>query len=65
MRKDRIARKMMVLRMERDSLISDLNFFKEQDLTESETRQKEITRYEMRVEQINNDILNLHFEYNQ
>jgi len=65
MRKDRIARKMMVLRMERDSLISDLNFFKEQDLTESETRQKEITRYEMRVEQINTDILNLHFEYNQ
>lgn len=65
MRKDRIARKMNVLRMKRDSLLSDLDFFKEQDLNESDTRRGEIYKLQKQVDGINREILMLHFEWNR
>jgi hypothetical protein len=65
MRKDRIARKMTVLRMKRDSLLSDLDFFKEQDLDESDTRRLEVYKLQKQVDGINREILLLHFEWNR
>lgn len=63
-RGDRIARKLNVLRMERDSLINELDLVKEQDLDESDSHRKFCMELQSRITQVEREMLFLHFEFN-
>lgn len=63
-RTNRIARKLNVLSVERDSLINELDFLKEQDLDESENHHRACVELQGRIAGIEREMVLLHFEYN-